>query len=112
MRFCLSVCLCVCLFVLYTNLQFWADRHKAWHEASLGHWAEQGQVGDSHNAPQGELVLVSLSTGRLNISCVMLIPLLNPACYLAIISSACSLSLFNCTFSITLLAWLIKLFVL
>ena len=47
----LSVCPSVCPFVLYTNLQFWADRRETWREASLGHWAEQGQVGD---APQGE----------------------------------------------------------
>ena len=44
--------LSVCPFVLYTNPQFWADRCKTWHEASLGHWAEQGQVGDSAQGEQ------------------------------------------------------------
>ena len=48
---CVSQCLCVCPFVLYTNPQFGTNLRENWHEASLGHWAEQGQVGD---APQGE----------------------------------------------------------
>ena len=49
---CLSVCLSACPFVLYTNPQFWADRRETWHEASLGHWAEQGQVGDGAQGEQ------------------------------------------------------------
>ena len=48
---CVCVCLCVCPFVLYANPQFWDDRRETWHEASLGHWPERGQVGDS---AQGE----------------------------------------------------------
>ena len=62
---CVSVCLSACPFVIYTNPQFWADRRETWHEASLGHWAEQGQVGASaqgeQSAPAGcEPVLVLL----------------------------------------------------
>ena len=54
---CVSVCVCVsvCPFVLYASPQFWADRCGAWRGASLGHWAEQGQVGDSAQDEQPAL---------------------------------------------------------
>ena len=57
----LSLCVCVsiCPFVLYTNPQFQANRRGTWYEASLWHWAEQGQVGDAHNVPQGEQHVVA-----------------------------------------------------
>ena len=57
----LSLCVCVsiCPFVLYTNPQFQANRRGIWYEASLGHWAVQGQVGDTHSAPQGEQHVVA-----------------------------------------------------
>ena len=52
----LRVCLSICS--LY-KLQFWADWHETWYEATLGHWAEHSQVGDTHNLPQGEQPVVA-----------------------------------------------------
>ena len=41
------MCVCVCVFVLYTNPQFSTDLDQTWYGTSLEAGAEQGQVTDA-----------------------------------------------------------------